>query len=95
MKMLLGIADATRLDTLRRVLHAAGAPGYTELPVVEGVGRTGVHAGDRVHPGALVALFAVVEDAAAAPLFEKLVQERDATGDRVTRFFVLPVERQA
>jgi hypothetical protein len=93
--MLLIVADAARVDSVRRVLHEGGAPGSTELPVVLGEGRTGVHAGDRVHPGALVALFAVVEDEAAAPLFDSLVARRDAEGDRVTRCFLLPVERQA
>ena len=93
--MLLAIVDAARVQSLRRSLHEGGAPGHTELPVVEGAGRTGLHTGDRVHPGALVAVFAVVEDMAAAALFEKLTNERDAAGDRVTRFFVLPVERQA
>lgn len=94
MKMILGIADAARVDALRRALQEAGAPGYTELPVVEGAGRTGVHTGDRVHPGALMAVFTIVEDAAATPLFDTLIRQRDAAGDRVTRFFVLPVERQ-
>jgi hypothetical protein len=93
--MILVIADASHVDLLRRVLKGAGVPGYTELPVVEGAGRTGVHAGDRVHPGALAILFTVVADDAATPLFEALVKERDAAGDRVTRFFVLPIERQA
>jgi nitrogen regulatory protein PII len=94
MKMVLGIVDAARVDALRRVLNEAAVPGYTELPVVEGVGRTGTHAGDRVHPGALVAVFTVVDDEASPALFEKLIQHRDAAGDRITRFFILPVERQ-
>jgi hypothetical protein len=92
--MVLGIADAARLDVVRRALKESGAPGYTELPVMEGAGRSGVHAGDRVHPGALVLVFTIVGDEAATPLFESLVRQRDAAGDRITRFFVLPVERQ-
>ena len=93
--MVLGIADAARIDSLRRALNEAHTPGYTEMPVVEGSGRTGIHAGDRVHPGALVAVFTIVDDGAATPLFDTLVRLRDASGDRVTRFFILPVERQA
>lgn len=92
--MILMVADASEVDSLRGVLRDAEVPGYTELPVVEGAGRTGVHAGDRVHPGSLVMLFTVVEDETATPLFERLVRRRDAAGDRVTRFFVLPIERQ-
>jgi nitrogen regulatory protein PII len=94
MKMVLGVADAARMDALRRALHEAGVPGYTELPVVEGEGRTGLHTGDRVHPGALVAVFTIVEDRVAPSLFEELVRRRNAAGDQVTRFFILPVERQ-
>ena len=94
MKMVLGIVDATRVDDLRLVLNESRVPGYTELPVVEGVGRTGIHAGDRVHPGALIAMFTIVDDEAAPGLFESLVRRRDATDDVVTRFFVLPVERE-
>jgi len=95
MKMLLIVADAARVDSVRRLLHEEGVPGYTELPVVEGAGRTGVHSGDRVHPGALVALFTIVGDEASSPLFDRIIARRDAEGDRVTRCFVLPVERQA
>jgi hypothetical protein len=94
MKMLLIVADAARLDSVRRTLEEDGAPGYTELPVIEGSGRTGVHAGDRVHPGALVALFTIVEDEASSLLFDSFVARRDAEGDRITRCFLLPVERQ-
>lgn len=94
MKMVLGIVDAARVDDLRRVLNDSSVPGYTELPVVEGVGRTGIHAGDRVHPGALIAVFTIVDDGAASGLFESLVRHRDATGDVVTRVFILPVERE-
>jgi hypothetical protein len=54
-----------------------------------------VHAGDRVHPGALAAVFVVEEDARAAALFARLTAWRDAASDDLTRFFMLPVERQA
>jgi len=95
MKLILIVADATRLDALRADLHALGAPGYSLFPVVEGEGRTGVHAADRVHPGALAALIVVAEENEAARLFDQLVARRDAAGDRITRLFLLPVERQA
>lgn len=94
MKMVLGIVDAARVDGVRRLLDDSNVPGYTELPVVEGVGRTGIHAGDRVHPGALIAVFTIVDDDTSSGLFESLVRHRDATNDGITRFFVLPVERE-
>ena len=95
MKLVLIVADAARLDAIRRDLAELGAPGYTALPVVEGAGRTGLHTGDRVHPGALVALLVIADDAIATRVFEELARRRDAAADRVTRVFLLPVERQA
>jgi len=95
MKMILIIADAARLEGCRNVLSEMGAPGYTALPVIEGAGRTGLRTGDRVHPGGLAAVLVIDEDAPADRIFEALAQRRDASGDRVTRIFLLPVERQA
>ena len=93
--MILMMADAARLDAIRGDLRELHASGYTALPVVEGAGRTGLHAGDRVHPGALVAVMVVESDDRADALFEELVRRRDAAGDRVTKLFLVPVERQA
>jgi nitrogen regulatory protein PII len=94
MKMVLIMADAARIDALRQALSALGAPGYTVLPVAEGGGRTGVHTGDRVHPGALALVMVVDEDAPATRLFDELVRRRDAMGDDVSKLFLMPVERQ-
>jgi nitrogen regulatory protein PII len=93
--MLMVMADTVRLDLLRDKLVELGAPGYTVLPVIEGAGRTGVHSGDRVHPGALAMVLVVAEDELAGGLFEGLKRCRDECGDTVTRIFVLPVESKA
>ncbi len=95
MKMLLMMADAARIDEVRRDLAALGAPGYTVLAVAEGAGRTGIHGGDRVHPGALALVMVVDEAERAERLFEEMVRRRTVHGDPVSRFFLLPVERQA
>ncbi len=95
MKLVMMYADAARVDALRRDLAALGAPGYTVLPVVEGGGRTGIHSGDRVHPGALALVMVIDEDAKAERLFDEMVKRRDAHGDLVSRLFLMPVERQA
>jgi hypothetical protein len=95
MKMILIVADAARVDAIRGDLAALGAAGYTAIAVSEGAGRSGVHTGDRVHPGALAALFVVESEERAPALFDQLVRRRDAAGDRITRFFLVPVERQA
>ena len=95
MKMILAIVDAGRAAAVRRELIELGAPGYTDLAVAEGAGRSGVHRGDRVHPGAVELLFAMVADESAASIFDGLVNRRNEAGDEISRFFMLPVERQA
>jgi hypothetical protein len=94
-KMLLMMADATRIGEVRRDLAALGAPGYTVLAVAEGGGSTGIHTGDRVHPGALAMVMVVDDDAGADRLFDAMVRRRTEHGDPVSRFFLMPVERQA
>jgi nitrogen regulatory protein PII len=94
-KMLMIVADAARLAPIQADLRAMHAPGCTVLPVLEGHGRTGVHAGDRVHPGALVMVVVVAESEQADQLYDAMVRRRDEAGDLVTRMFLLPVERQA
>jgi nitrogen regulatory protein PII len=95
MKMLLIMADAARIETVKADLGELGAPGYTVIPVAEGGGRTGVHSGDRVHPGALAMVMVIDEDAAASMLFDEMVKRRDTHADDVSRLFLMPVERQA
>jgi nitrogen regulatory protein PII len=95
MKLVWVVADAARLEAVKHTLAAAGAAGWTVMAVEEGAGRTGVHAGDRVHPGALISVVVVADDALAPRLFEAVTTDRDAVGDRVTRVFQLPVERLA
>jgi nitrogen regulatory protein PII len=93
-KMLMVMADAARLDMLRGKLVEMGAPGYTVLPILSGAGQTGVHSGDRVHPGALAMVLVVAEAELAGRLFEGLKRCRDECGDTVTRIFVVPVEQR-
>jgi hypothetical protein len=95
MKMILMMADAARWPAIREELHGLGAPGYSAIPVLEGAGRTGVHAGDRVHPGGLVAVFIVEPDGEASRLFDELSRRREAVHDKVSRMYLLPVEREA
>jgi hypothetical protein len=95
LKMILMVADATRLEAVRHCLKEMNAPGYTVLPVEEGAGRTGVHSGDRVHPGALALVMVIDEDAKAEAMFDELVRRRAECGDEMSKLFLLPVLRQA
>lgn len=93
MKMLLLTVDAARLDEVRHDLRELDVPGYTVLPALEGAGSTGVHTGDRVHPGAIALVLVVVEDTDADRMFDRLEERRRACGDSVSRLFLVPVER--
>ena len=95
MKLVMFYADANRLDAIRSDLAALGAPGYTVIPVAEGAGKTGIHAGDRVHPGALALVMVIDEDAAADRLFDELAKRRATHHDAISKLFLMPVERQA
>jgi nitrogen regulatory protein PII len=95
MKMVLMMADASRIDQVRKDLAAVGAPGYTVIPVAEGRGRTGIHSADRIHPGALAMVMVIDEAPNAERIFEEMAKRRDAHGDLMSRLFLLPVERQA
>jgi nitrogen regulatory protein PII len=95
MKMVLMMADAARIDSVRKDLAAIGAPGYTVIPVAEGAGRTGIHTGDRVHPGALALVMVIDEAPSAERIFDEMAKRRDAHGDLVTRLFLMPVEKTA
>ena len=87
-------ADAARLDLLREKLRELGACGYSILPMLEGCGESGVHTGDRVHPGALVMVMIVVPAEKAGGLFDAIVRWRDQAQDKLTKLFLVPVERQ-
>ncbi len=95
MKMVLIMADAARAESIKGELATLGAPGYSAFPVLEGAGRSGVHTGDRVHPGGVEAFFVVEPDAAAERLFAEVARRRDEVQDRVTRLFLIPVEKEA
>ena len=95
MKLVMMMADASRVDALRSDLATLGAPGYTVIPIAEGGGRTGIHTGDRVHPGSLALVMVVDEDARADRLFDELAKRVRAQGDDISRLFLMPVERQA
>ncbi len=95
MKMILIMADEGRLDELRSDLRELDASGYSVLPMLEGSGATGVHAGDRVHPGSLVMVLVVAPEGSARTLFESLARRRERSGDKITRLFLMPVEDRA
>lgn len=95
MKLVLMYADTSRLESVKTSLRELHAPGYTVLPVEEGAGATGLHRGDRVHPGALSLVMVIDEDERAEALFDELARRRGEHGDAVSKLFLMPVLRQA
>jgi hypothetical protein len=91
--MLVVITDSEAARGFEQAFLEGGERPFTLLPTVLGRGRSGVHAGSRVHPGASSLLFTVVDEAAAAETVRFLHGLRDRLGvGEVTKIFSLPVE---
>ena len=66
MKALLVVTDSEAVPVFQRAL-AEEHEGFTVLPAVVGSGRSGLKAGDRVHPGASSLIFTVMTEGEEAP----------------------------
>jgi hypothetical protein len=79
MKALLIVTDSQAVPDFERAL-AEEHEGFTVLPAVVGSGRSGVKAGDRVHPGSSSLIFTVMTGGEEARTLAALRQARDAAG---------------
>jgi hypothetical protein len=70
MKMLFLVTDSEYEPHCMTTMKEKGVRGYTVIPNVLGMGKTGLKMGDRVHPGASVVVMAVVPDEAVPGLME-------------------------
>jgi hypothetical protein len=95
-RLLLVVTDSEALAEFERAFLTDARRGFTVVPKVWGRGRTGLRAGDRVHPGGSSLFFTVVEDddLAGAIAFVKDVRDRARAGE-TTRIYVTPVEEVA
>jgi hypothetical protein len=91
-KALLVVTDSEAVPVFERAL-AEKHEGFTVLPAVVGSGRSGLRAGDRVHPGSSSLVFTVMTEGEEARTLAALRQARDAAGyaDR-TRMWSFDVE---
>jgi hypothetical protein len=89
--MLVVVTDSDAMPAFERALVDSGDVGFTVVPTVSGRGRSGLHAGDRVHPGGSSVLFLVLpdEDGEAAVKVLRKVRDRENVAD-TTRIFSLP-----
>jgi hypothetical protein len=92
MRALLIVTDSEAVPVFERVL-AEEREGFTVVPASVGLGRSGLKAGDRIHPGASSLLLTVAPEEEAASLLELLRRARDGAnvGDR-TRIWSFPVD---
>jgi hypothetical protein len=92
--MLVVITDSDVMPAFESALIGADH-GFTVLPAVTGRGRSGLHAGDRVHPGASSVLFLVLREEQTEAALAALRAVRDEQGvNETTRIFSVPaVER--
>jgi hypothetical protein len=96
MTMLVVVADSEAMPAFERALVDSGDVGFTVVPTVSGRGRSGLHAGDRVHPGGSSVLFLVLpdEDEEAAVSVLRAVRDRENVAD-TTRIFSVPAAERS
>lgn len=91
MPMLVVVTDSDAMPAFERALIDSGDVGFTVVPAVTGRGRTGLHTGNRVHPGASSVLFLVAPEAEmeAAAAIVRAVRDRENVSE-TTRMFAVP-----
>jgi hypothetical protein len=92
--MLVVVTDSDAMPAFERALLKHGDHGFTVLPTVWGRGRSGLHAGDRVHPGGSSLLFVVLpeKDLPAAAALLRAVRDGAGVGESTKMFSVPAVE---
>jgi hypothetical protein len=92
MKALLIVTDSDAVPAFERVL-AEEKEGFTVVPASIGFGRSGLKAGDRVHPGSSSLIFTVMTEGEEAQTLGALRVARDAAGyAERTRMWTFDVE---
>jgi nitrogen regulatory protein PII len=93
MKMLFLVTDSEYEPHCMNTLKEKGVSAYTLIPEVFGSGRSGAKMGDRVHPGASVAVIAVIPDDSVDEVMACIKQcIADSRLCESTHAWILPVE---
>jgi nitrogen regulatory protein PII len=93
MKAIVVITDSEAMREFERTCLALPGRGFTIIPAVVGRGKTGLKAGDRVHPGGSSLMFTVVADDQLASTLDCLRSCRDQAGvTDATKIYVADVE---
>jgi hypothetical protein len=93
MKALVLITDSEAMRAFERAFVESGDRGFTIVPTVIGRGKTGLRAGDRVHPGGSSLLFTVLAEGDVEATLAFVRRVRDTAGVREqTKLYLAPVE---
>ena len=93
MKALVLITDSEAMKAFERAFVESGDRGFTIVPTVIGRGKTGLKAGDRVHPGGSSLLFTVLAEGDVEDTLAFVRGVRDVAGVREqTKLYLAPVE---
>jgi nitrogen regulatory protein PII len=93
MRAVVVITDADALRDLERAFLEAGRYGFTVVPVAVGRGRTGLKAGDRVHPGGSSLLFSIVPEPEVAEVLALVRTAVRGSGmEDATKIYAAPID---
>lgn len=93
MKAVVVITDSAALRDFERAFVADGGRGFTLIPEVLGSGKTGLKAGNRIHPGGSSLLFTVVPEGELEETLGFVRRLRDEAGvAEATKIYVVPAE---
>jgi hypothetical protein len=94
--MLVVVTDSEAIPAFERALIDSGDLGFTVVPALSGRGRSGLHTGDRVHPGSSSVLFLVLRDEEADAALSTLRRVRDEESVvETTRIFSVPAAERS
>jgi hypothetical protein len=92
-KAVVVITDSEAMNAFERAFIESGDRGFTIVPTVLGRGKSGLKAGDRVHPGGSSLLFTVLPEPELEGTLAFLRSVRDAAGVRdQTKVYVAPID---
>lgn len=93
MKAIVVITDSGAMRAFERAFLENGDRGFTIVPSVIGRGKTGLKAGNRVHPGGSSLLFTVLAEPEVTEALAFLRKVRDEAGVRDhTKLYLASVE---
>ena len=93
MRAVVVITEAGAMKEFERAFLEAGTRGFTIIPTVFGRGRSGLKAGDRVHPGGSSLLFTIVGDEEVPGVVELLTRTAQGAGaGQTTRIYSAAVD---